>query len=236
MGTEPAAAPGAAGAPGAPAGGAPYPYQQPYPQQQYQQPYPSAYPQPYPTSYAGAAMPPGKKTTTPDGQPLAGLGARLVARIVDGFVVAVVGVLAGLPLWIDAFRSMFDWIEANQTAFETGTVNPFALYTESGALGPLIGAQLVLYIVQAIYTIGLVGWRGATLGKLIMGIQVRDWNTPGVPTWGQATKRWVTGELVGALVGLYSLIDALFPLWDDRKQALHDKWPGTVVVRRAPRG
>jgi uncharacterized RDD family membrane protein YckC len=28
------------------------------------------------------------------------------------------------------------------------------------------------------------------------------------------------------------LIDYLWPSWDDRKQALHDKWPGTVVVSR----
>ncbi len=191
------------------------------------------YAQPYPTTYSGAARPPGKATSTPDGQPLAGLGARLVARIVDGVIVTILGVLAGLPLWIRAVRAMVDYVEQIDAAVQAGaTVDPFGIYTESGALGPLIGAQVVLLVVQAVYTIGLVGWKGGTLGKLMLGIRVRPWDRAGTPTYGQATKRWVTGELAGAIVGLYSLVDLLFPLWDDRKQALHDKWPLTVVVKK----
>jgi len=37
--------------------------------------------------------------------------------------------------------------------------------------------------------------------------------------------------VAAALVGLYLYLDLLWSLWDTRRQALHDKWPGTVVVR-----
>jgi len=37
------------------------------------------------------------------------------------------------------------------------------------------------------------------------------------------------GTFKGA--GLYSLLDVLWPLWDDKKQAIHDKIAGTNVVR-----
>ena len=39
---------------------------------------------------------------------------------------------------------------------------------------------------------------------------------------------------VGGLTGLYSLLDDLWPLWDDKKQAIHDKIAKTNVVRLGP--
>lgn len=41
--------------------------------------------------------------------------------------------------------------------------------------------------------------------------------------------------MVGSLGGLVTIIDLLFPLWDQKRQALHDKIGGTVVVKGAPR-
>jgi hypothetical protein len=37
--------------------------------------------------------------------------------------------------------------------------------------------------------------------------------------------------LVGLLGSVYSLLDDLWPLWDGRRQALHDKVARTNVVR-----
>jgi uncharacterized RDD family membrane protein YckC len=36
--------------------------------------------------------------------------------------------------------------------------------------------------------------------------------------------------LVGSLFGLLGLLNNLWPLWDDKKQALHDKVAATNVV------
>jgi uncharacterized RDD family membrane protein YckC len=40
---------------------------------------------------------------------------------------------------------------------------------------------------------------------------------------------WI--PLIGSIASLYALIDDLWPLWDDKKQALHDKIAKTNVVR-----
>jgi uncharacterized RDD family membrane protein YckC len=36
---------------------------------------------------------------------------------------------------------------------------------------------------------------------------------------------------VGSFAGLFPLLDGLWPLWDDKRQALHDKAARTNVVR-----
>ena len=79
---------------------------------------------------------------------------------------------------------------------------------------------------------------------MALGISVRRADRPGAPGVATAIKRYllviVTGVLglipvVGSLGGLVTIIDLLFPLWDQKRQALHDKIGGTVVVKGAPR-
>jgi uncharacterized RDD family membrane protein YckC len=37
--------------------------------------------------------------------------------------------------------------------------------------------------------------------------------------------------ILGSVLGLYPVLNLLWPLWDDKKQALHDKVAKTNVVR-----
>ncbi len=71
-----------------------------------------------------------------------------------------------------------------------------------------------------------------------MRIRLRE--TPGPLSYSTILKRWAGQNayvvlnylpLIGFLGGLYTLIDHLFPLWDSRRQALHDKIAATNVVR-----
>jgi uncharacterized RDD family membrane protein YckC len=176
--------------------------------------------------------PPAKATTTPDGVPLAGLGMRLLARIVDSFVIGIVQLLIIAPFLPGVFRRLVDYVDSHQQEFETGTLaNPFALYTETGVL-PLLALWLVTsFVVQAGYSVTFIHLWGATLGKRVAGVRVRPWAFEQRPSWAQSWQRWLTGEAPTALVGLHGLVDWLWPVWDQRKQALHDKWPDTVVVR-----
>ena len=43
-------------------------------------------------------------------------------------------------------------------------------------------------------------------------------------------------NLLYFLVGLVWVLDMLFPLWDKRRQTLHDKVVGSVVIRTRPPG
>jgi uncharacterized RDD family membrane protein YckC len=80
----------------------------------------------------------------------------------------------------------------------------------------------------------LVALRGATLGKLAVGVRVRPWDADRRPSWGAAGLRWLTtdiGTVVPVVGVVYTLLDRLWLLWDDRRQCLHDKLPKTCVVR-----
>ena len=42
---------------------------------------------------------------------------------------------------------------------------------------------------------------------------------------------WAAGNPGPSIFALAGLLDALWPLWDDKRQALHDKLAKTQVVR-----
>lgn len=181
-----------------------------------------------------AGWQPAKATTTPDGVPLAGLGARLLARIVDSLLLGVAQLAVAVPFLPGVLRRLRDYVDAHQQELDAGTFNPFDLYLQTGLLRLFVVFLVGSVVLSALYTVMFVHLRGATPGKMLAGVRIRPWQSEGRPTWSQATQRWMTGELAGALVSLYSLVDGLWPCWDDRKQALHDKWPGTVVVTARP--
>ena len=84
-------------------------------------------------------------------------------------------------------------------------------------------------------------WQQATPGKLLLGLRVRLRERPGPMPLPTVLLRWVGQFGVGRRLGLipfvgtigsiYSLLDYLWPLWDDKKQAIHDKIAKTNVVR-----
>ena len=227
--------------------GYPQAQQQGYPQGQGYSPAPGypqtpGYPQGqpgYPAApvYSGYGAPMSKPTATPDGVPLAGLGARLGAKIIDQVLVFLVVMLLSLPFllgFIQGLRDYVDKIDAQGSAY-TPPSNPFDIYTQTNAIPWMVSVVLLSVTIGGLYSVTMVHLRGATLGKLWLGLRVRPWAAEGLPTWGQAVKRWASGELLAQVVSIYGWLDYLWPLWDDRKQALHDKWPGTVVVSNARR-
>ncbi|MFD0484718.1 RDD family protein [Kineococcus sp. GCM10028916] len=194
--------------------------------QQARSPYGAPHRQYPPSQYP---VPGVKAIATPDGQALGGLGSRLLARIVDWILLGVIGTIAAWsPLQtIDAqVRSAFDvWMAGDP---ERGST----LIVEATRSGAASAATFILLAVSAVYTILTVRLAGATPGKLLFRLRVRDWQRPGLPSWGQAIIRWLGCDLLGQVVPFYSLIDFLWPCWDQRKQALHDKMGRTVVVRK----
>jgi uncharacterized RDD family membrane protein YckC len=80
---------------------------------------------------------------------------------------------------------------------------------------------------------------------MVVGISVRLRDKAGPLPFVDAVKRTAVKEagtafglvpVVGALGSLFTLLDGLWPLWDDKKQAIHDKAASTnVVVGPQPR-
>ena len=131
---------------------------------------------------------------------------RVGALIIDGLIV-------GIPLGIiGAALGLFGDV--------TGIIIYYAL---------AIVATIAYYAI----TMSREGERnGQTIGKQILEIRVvHESGTP--MTAGRAILRDVVGKyLLGFLTCyIYSLLDYLWPLWDGRKQALHDKIGSSFVLR-----
>ena len=84
-------------------------------------------------------------------------------------------------------------------------------------------------IITALYFALMHGGKsGQTLGKKAAGIAVRRQGSLERISYGQAFGR---AFIFGLFWLLYVwILDILWPLWDERKQALHDKVVGSVVV------
>lgn len=225
--------------------------QQPYGAQQ-GQPYGGAQPQPYGgqpsagAAHQGYGYPPasgayaqqsgqygGKATHTADAVPLASLGARLGAKILDWLLLGVLYVLLTLPVWPEMLEAYGRYMEETQNSAVTGApVDPFGLYGDPAYQRFLLWSLVVTVLVSMAYTVLMLRLKAATVGKLALGIRVRRWERAGPLSWGQCFARWAAEYLPSTFCcGLWSLIDPLWCTWDKRKQAVHDKAAGTVVVR-----
>ena len=96
-------------------------------------------------------------------------------------------------------------------------------------------ARLVVFtLVSVTYFVVLNGGRrGQTFGKMVWDVRVRDAASGGPLGVAQALRRHLIPApffMIPILgFGLW-LIDGFWPLWDGRRQALHDKLAGSVVV------
>jgi uncharacterized RDD family membrane protein YckC len=94
-----------------------------------------------------------------------------------------------------------------------------------------VGIGWLLWIVLPFvyFTVLNGGDRGQTVGKRLLGIRVRA-EEGGRLGYGRAFGRFVVGWVLWLLCYVPGILDALWPLWDVRHQALHDKVANSVVV------
>jgi uncharacterized RDD family membrane protein YckC len=191
----------------------------------------------YPQTYAA----PGKATTTPDGVPLAGWWQRVGAYLIDSIIVGLVTGVLAFHFYREAWHVIHDYLNQAINDADAGrqsTVDQGQLQRD--LVKPLAGAVAIQLVVSFIYYTGFLMWKQATIGKLVLGLRVRLRERPGPMSIGTVALRWlgqfgitILGLIpfVGSITGLYSLLDSLWPLWDDHRQAIHDKFAGTNVVR-----
>ena len=182
--------------------------------------------------------------TTPDGVVLSGWWKRVLARILDNIIVSIVALpLAFIPIQ-KVFDTFWAYFEEVMAAAQSGS-SAVPEQPTSELLGPLLLASVILLAVQVVYTVAFLTMKGATPGKMVVGISVRLRDKPGPPPLVAVLRRTGVQEAgslfglvpaVGSLGSLFTLMNSLWPLWDDKKQALHDKVAATnVVVGRQPK-
>lgn len=213
--------------------------QQHVPQQQAPQYSPPQAPQ-YPAPHQHQQNPYGHPNHTaglPGQVVLAGYGSRVLAYILDTIIIGAMSlVLGGWFLW-KALEPVFERFD---TAMASGDVEAMSTVIEEARLGYLaafIGVQLL--VLLAYQVLCLTRW-SATPGKLTVGIHVRRLDRPGVLDFDTAVRRSGFQAVLQAignvpLLSLFGTIatitDLVWPLADERKQALHDKVAKTIVVR-----
>ena len=245
----PPPAPGA----GPPTGYAPpsYPpptgYAPPSPAGQPGQPPGAGYPGPTPAGYGppagypaapGYAYPVGPVATTADGVPLAGWWWRVLAAVLDNVLLAVVVTIVGAPVWLPIYEAFAAYLQAVMEAAQAGAAAPPVM--DPNQLVP-VRAQVILTALTVglglVYHVGFLRWKGATLGKLacrLRVVPVDQGRHSGPLAWNTVVIRaaiWVLPGISSLLV-LFTVVDALFPLWQPKRQALHDLAAKTQVVRR----
>ncbi len=125
-----------------------------------------------------------------------------------------------------------------------GTQPRFGAMLPAEAYTWLLLATAISLVLSFTYEYFFLTRSGSTPGKKFLDISVRLRDVPGPPPGPAVLKRYGLQSAfsvlamipgVGSLVGLGGLLNDLWPLWDDRRQALHDKLAETnVVVGRQP--
>jgi uncharacterized RDD family membrane protein YckC len=108
-----------------------------------------------------------------------------------------------------------------------------------GALGSLSCCFGFLLAAVSVFAVGiynkvfLVSKRGFSIGQGIMKLKVVDANG-NIPQMGTLVLRLLVQVALGFIpfIGIFlGLANALWPLWDEKKQTLHDKAVGTFVLK-----
>jgi len=145
----------------------------------------------------------------------AGFWIRLLAAIIDGFILGIIGFII-----MAIFGGLFG------TAMVTAPEEPSVVTTSflAGIFGTM---QLLLWAIDIAYFVGLTGTYGATLGKMVLGLRVVGTNGQKI-SFGKAALREIIGKWISAIV---FCLGYLWVAFDEKKQGWHDKIAGTYVVK-----
>jgi uncharacterized RDD family membrane protein YckC len=184
-------------------------------------PPPPVAPPSYPEAPTGGFPPPPSFESPTDG-PYATWGTRLGGYLIDFVIFLVVLVVLYIPFRHSHALQVHLMMARHGQRRRNVSLAPFLIVAP-------------LYIAYATFLCG--GGRGQTVGMMAVRVRVVRDGTLGAIGYGRAfgralfeqVLRLITG--VFFLLGIVWLLDMLFPLWDQKRQTLHDKVAGTVVIR-----
>ena len=148
----------------------------------------------------------------------AGFWLRFVASLIDGIILWLVQMIITAPL--------------------LGIIGVTALKADSlsheeslAAILAIIGVGMVTYMVIIVmgwlYFALMESYKGATIGKMAMGLKVTDMNGNQI-NFLRATGRYF-GKIVSSMILMIGYIMAGFT---EKKQALHDMMANCLVVKK----
>lgn len=186
------------------------------------------YPQ-YPQAPGAAWLTAGPTTT--DGVPLASWGKRLAAWLIDGVILLVLTMILVQLFVPDYAGTVQRFVDAASAQDQKAMEN---LVGDVASQAVRVG--LVSWLTISIYCIAFWTTLAQTPGKMAVGISVRRADAPGPLDLGTAVRRRLISliQIVPFISGVYFIVfflDYLWPLWDAKRQALHDKVARTQIVQ-----
>lgn len=159
----------------------------------------------------------------------AGVGARFLALLIDGVVMALFFIPATVALFAGP-------TELSECTVDTDGNVTFGDGASAICEGPTGGTIAVAALLGLLAVVGMLlyiaklegGPKGQTLGKQALGIRTVDALTGGPIGGGRAIGRYLFKTFIS---GNICLLGYLWAVWDGRKQTWHDKVVTSVVVK-----
>jgi uncharacterized RDD family membrane protein YckC len=143
----------------------------------------------------------------------AGFWIRFLARVIDGILLGFVNAIVRIPLVVMLGVGM------------GGMRGTGSLVFLPMAAGLIAISVFISIVVAAAYEVYFVSTRGATIGKIVLGLKIIRADGSPVPA-GLALGRYFAQWLSGAIL----LIGYIMAGFDSQKRALHDRICETRVI------
>jgi uncharacterized RDD family membrane protein YckC len=166
---------------------------------------------------------------------VATMGQRFLARLIDGAIVGAVYVIA-LLIGIGGAFSASSSIDDCGSYMDPGYQSCIQDAQDQSA-GFLVTFMVMMAVIGGfllLYEWLMIGLKGATFGKMAMGLRVvkeRDGSLPGL---GAGFIRYIIPIAGALLCYIGAVLVYLSPLFDNsgKQQGWHDKAAGTVVIKK----
>jgi uncharacterized RDD family membrane protein YckC len=169
--------------------------------------------------------------------------------LIDGLLVGVVTQLVSLPAQMafqaDLTKTMAGLENATTPDDMWAAFDAMLTSYQSHALGLFLPGVVIGVAYYAL----MWRFRGATLGKLALGLRIRLRERPGTLPWTSIVARlaviqvgtltmfvafisgsWAIFMAMSLIGSAFGLLDLLWASWDPKRQALHDKLAKTNVI------
>lgn len=166
---------------------------------------------------------------------LAGWWHRALAAIIDGTLLFLVATVLLSPIYLTISERMQPVVDQMfREALNGDAISPLRPEELMSQQEQLIILAVTVGIAL-VYHVGMLRWRGQTLGKIITGLRVvpvDEHDRHGL-SWRAAIMRSIMWVLPGQHTCLWPVrvIDVLVPLSSPLRQTLHDRVAGTQVIR-----
>lgn len=191
-------------------------------------PPPSGYPPPPPAP----GPPPGYDATygatAPGATAHAGVWARFGAVLLDGVIVALFWIPAGVAIVAGPTEITPCSVDREGNITFGEEMNAFCEGPTGGTLAAFAVLAIAAFVGSVLYHTLLIGRTGQTPGKRALGLRVVDAADGTSIGSGRALGRYL---FAGFISGPVCLLGYLWAIWDGRKQTWHDKVVSSVVVQ-----